>query len=307
MAATFTHCWQALADELCSWSTFTATSSSSSDDTIMCTDLIDSSVGNTRFANHFVYALPGSSLAGAQRVVTRQGLNEITGKLTVSHIFGGTPQMDDEWALLDRFPVIKQDKTPGLREFLNRGLRDIALHGFISVQGQTNQPRYTLPTSVHWWITEPRRIVNVYQPYPNSSDRRVVDPQDWEIIHDGETVILQFNSGGYNASDRFEIEVWRPGNSRMRVNGIWRDQSSPLAGFSNADDEAAPPMYEIIQSALAEAYKHISHDPGLAEAKSFWQREWKLQDVKADFVRLHKRAESKPRPWQFVGSTYGGM
>lgn len=299
------HSWQALADELCQWTTFTSTGTSASTSSILCSTLIDDSVEDTHYNGHFVYALSGT-LKEQQRVVTRKGFLNSTGRITVSREFASTPASGVSWAILDRFPVIQHDRTPGLREFINRGLRDIVIHSFIRVQGVDQQSRYLLPSSTNWWITEPGRIINVWQPYPNSTDRRAIDARDWELIFDGESITLQL-TGGFSSSDTFELEVWRPANSRLRTGGAWQDQSSPVAGLSVGTDETAAPLSHVLQAGLEYAYRHIAQDPGLAAAKSFWENEYKKQRAKNEVLKLDYKVRTAPnrKPNQFVGSSSG--
>jgi hypothetical protein len=303
--ADFTSIWQSLAQALGDqWTTFTATTASSSTTTVVCEDLADSTVGNDRYGEYYLYPMDGD-FEGQQRVVLRTGFAKDTGTLSLSRAYASNPEDAVTYALTKRFGVIKEGTWPGLRDFVNEALREMDAHDFISVTGATGQPRYTLPTATHWWITDAERIINVWQPYPESTDRRRVDPQHWDLIYDGENVVLQLSSG-YSDADTFELEVWRPANSRLKLNGVWSDQSNPMAGLALGDDEAIPNLKLVTTCALANAYMAILESPGLAEQRKYWEGRLKIQNAR---VATEKDKEKKRvysvRPRQFVGSSSG--
>jgi hypothetical protein len=300
--ATLLAYWQSLASDLGDeWMPLTATSSTTASE-IVCSALIDSSVGTDRYAHHYAYALDGD-LKGQQRIVTRNGFDPDRGALTLSRAFGSAPAADSEWALLKTFPVIRQDKTPGLREFINHALRDIAVHDFIQVTAVADRLRYTLPSSTHWWITERGRIVGLWAPYTATGDRRRMDARVDRIIYDGEDVVLQLTSP-YAAGDVFELEVKRPANSRLKLGGTWQDQGSPVAGLTLDTDESMAPMATVVNVALANAYEAIVAQPGLAEARGYW--EGKLSEQRG-VAALLKFAEQPPAPPSFPFRMTGGV
>lgn len=302
--ATLLSYWQSLASRLGDWGTFSSSSVSADASTIIATALIDSSVGLDRYAYHYVYALDGA-LTGSQRVVTKNGFENTTGTLTVSRAFSSTPQSGVTWAMLERFPAIQHDRTPGLREFVNLALSDLSIHDFITVHGRAGQIRYPLSKQTNWWIGDPNRVLNVWQPYPTPTDRRMVDRQDWDLLIDGETPVLQLRNG-YAASDTFEIEVRRPANSRLNLNGAWEDQADPLAGLHEDTDEAIPSLNAVVSVALTYAFETMVNNPGLAQAIPYLEAKLKTQQREAEVYKMGAAAPPAA-PLYFRGASLGAF
>lgn len=300
--ATLKQYWQYLADDLGDYATFAATSTSvdatDAARQIISTALIDDTANTQRYAFHHVYALDGA-LLGQQRVVRQAGFTPSTGTLTLSRAFGSTPQGGVNWAMTSRFPIIRQGMRPGLVDFVNRALSEMAVEDYITVSGVTGQIRYSLPTSTNWWILDRGRVLDLWAPYPNSTDRREIDSRAWTILFDGETPVLQISSE-YDTGDTFELRVMRPANSRLKTGGAWTDQASPVAALSSDTEEALPPVRDVAAVAAEHAYKSMMQY-GPSESVADWERKYRTQRSLARSIRWGN-TPNPLQPLSFAGN-----
>lgn len=293
--------WTVLADALGDQiPTFRATSTSVSatkEREIISSALIDSSVGADRYKDAFVYGLgTGSStvLAGQQRVIRQGGFDKATGTLSVTRDFASAPASGHDWALLERYPVIRQDKQPGLRDFINHALREIAVTDFITISTVADQVNYSLPTTTNWWIADAGRIVDIWT-VPADAKEKARNEDNIERIHiDGETPILVLRRAYGATPASFQLEVRRPANSRLKQSGTWTDQASPIAGLAADADEAMPSITDVVTVALCHAYRNILEQPSLAERRGYWETKLRDQQNAAALIKFARQAPVEP-------------
>ena len=297
---TFIDYWTTLADDLGEQQTFTSTALSVDGVTVTSSALIGSSVGSDRYAHYHLYALDGA-LVGQQRLVTRGGFAPTTGALTLSRAFGSNPASGVNWALIDkRFGVIRQDKKPGMRDFINRALRELAVEDTITITAVADQLRYSLPTSTNWWIHEPGRMLRVVSIPANANEQeRTLDVID-AFINDGETPILQLTRA-FAAGETFGLKVKRPANSRLKISGTWTDQSSPRAGLTLDAEEALAPITDVVTVALAHAYNALENGVTLAGNQEVWDRKVKEQENRAAILKFAQAKPVEPYHLQLTG------
>ena len=301
MSSSFLDYWTTLADDLGDRLTFTSTALSADAVTVTGSSLIDSSVGSDRYSHYHLYALDGA-LAGQQRLVTRGGFTTTTGALTVARAFSANPASGVNWALVDkRFGVIRQDAKPGMRDFINRALREMAVDDVITVSAVDDYLRYLLPTSTNWWIGEAGRIKGI-QTTPADATERVTIRDDIDRIYfDGGQPILQLRSAFYRSGETFDLAVRRPANSKLLINGTWTDQTSPTAGLTLDAEEALPPITDVVTVALSHAYLATVNGAQLAGSQALWDDKVKQQQQAAAILKFAQAVPTEPYRLRLTG------
>jgi hypothetical protein len=291
---------------------FTATSVSAAATHVISTTLIDSTPNiYSRYGSHWLYGVTDGNpdtLAGEQRQVTQNGLDPATGTLYVSRAFSSTPASGAGWELYARIPAVKDVASgrDGYKEIINEALRAMAVHDWIDVAGVTGQTKYALDLATYPWLREDGRIIAVGRPTPNAADLETIDPQDWEVIMNGEVATLQLPAA-YATGETFKLEVMRPANSRLRQSGTWTDQTSLSAGLSLDADEAIPPILDVVTVARELCYEELSRNVPEAETRLWLGKAEQAgriaNTLKWDYHGRHQR----PRGMRFAGSTMAGL
>lgn len=288
---------------------FTATSTSATSTAtqeILSTAFLDDTPNiASRYAGAWVLGVTGgtsAALAGIQRQLRPYGLDATTGTLYTTRAFGSTPQSGHKWELYFRIPPIRDDATgrDGYRELINEALRLMAVPDRIAISGVTDQTRYTLNLTMYPWLRDRNRILHVWAPTPRTTDLERLDGQAWRILPDGETVVLQIPQS-YATGEAFKLEVLRPANSRLRVGGVWQDQTSVLAGLTSDSDEAIPPISELLAVARELAFAELMRGAPEAEAR-FWEGKRAAAELEASAVKFSTTTpqERSPSP-QYSG------
>ena len=248
--------------------------SSTSTIEIIASALIDSTPNvSSRYSGAWMYGVTDGNpdtLAGVQRQLRQLPLESATGTLYVTRAFASAPASGSAWEMYFRFPAIRSDASgrDGYRELINEALRLMVIPDRINVTGVTDQTKYTLDLTTYPWLREPGRIVNVMRPTPSATDLERIDAQAWQLIPDGEALILQLPST-YASTDTFKLEVLRPANSRLRQSGTWTDQGSLTAGLSLDADEAIPSINDVVAVARELCFAELQRDAPEAEIR-FW-------------------------------------
>lgn len=279
--------------------TATSTSvSSTKEKEIISTALIDDTPNiSGRYSGWWVYGVADGNpdtLLGVQRQLRQLPLDATTGTLYTTRAFASAPASGSAYEMFPRIPAIRDDASgrDGFREIINEALRLMVVPDVITVAGVTDQTKYELDLTTHPWLREPGRIVNIKIPTPNTNDYERIDPQAYDLIPDGEKLILQLRRL-YDTGETFKLEVLRPANSRLKQSSTWTDQSSLTAGLSLDTDEAIPSINDVVAVARELCFAELAGRAPEAEAR-MWMAKEQDAGLKASALKFVRQAPTEP-------------
>lgn len=215
MAVTALDYLHALAEESAEYGTFATTSDGTS------TSLICSKLANTRLAASELsdmWALIESGACAGQ-VGTLKTLTRATGAVSFHNTLTTSVLSGVTFSLYRLLPPTRTDVLPGWLTVLNQSLRRLWVPDTISFSGTTGLIHYPVDTDAYPWWTDGGRIIAVRYPVTGADDvPRELPRQSWSWVSDGETRYLQIPSAPFRTGETFTVRVYRPANSRLKLN-----------------------------------------------------------------------------------------
>lgn len=276
----------ALGREIGGFGTFVA-ETGSDQDTIVCTTAFSNTdLPTTALA--YRWAFVPTSVVPRQRQITGTGLIGSSGTIALSGLMGTAIANGTIFELHTMLPAVQTDgnfsqaTAPGLHECLNWALRHLLTpqhdYAITLVNGQRD---YDLPV----WLDRPERLIAVRQPNALGNDYVDADRagHPYEIRESSDGPVLHFDapyrftSGSY----ALRLQVLRPADTWIKVSGVWADSTT---GLVDEDDEAGPPVNDIVTVALVLAYEAIRNERH-GRAKGIYDALHQRQLVEARKVR----------------------
>lgn len=209
----------ALAEETQEFGVFATTAAGASDgSTLICSNFENANLESSENEDTAVL-LESGAYAGQQRYIRRGGTTKTTGTLTFADEFPGPVASGVDFSTYSRMPAHRRLTTPGLREIINQALKRDWVEDEISISGVTNQIHYTVDQTTYPWWTDDRRIIGIYRPVTNADYVPEMLPYtSWEWRGDGETRRLAFPYAPWKTGESFVVKLYRPANSRLKLN-----------------------------------------------------------------------------------------
>ena len=272
-------------------------------DTLICSKLINSALAASEFANMHVLIESGAAVGEVGQAKT---LVRSTGALSTSDVFSTSILTGVTFSLYNLLPPIDGDNVlPSWLKIANWAVRRVPVERTIEVSGVTGQHYYTISQATYPWFTDEERIRWIEYPTATADEipRRMADA-DWEWDANGSTKRLYFRSAPFQTSETFRVKVMAPGNSLLKKNGVWTEQTSQTAGMSlytsGVADEALPDVDDVVTMGTALLYRALSRirqptaqvaewltkmQPSMAAAKALIHTGFP-EDRTADIVRM---------------------
>jgi hypothetical protein len=173
----------------------------------------------------------------------------------------------------------------GLREFVNKALRNLWATYRIPISGVTNQSIYPLSLTTYPWLRE-ERIVAIYDPNADATVPLTATRHAYRYKQDAENPAIEFLSGApYTTGDTWYLEVSLPANARMQISSVWTSSTAENAGLVNLSDVALASVGDVTTVGLSYLYRSLAKW-GDANEKKEWQ------DLQRTYARASKRLPS---------------
>ena len=250
----------ALAEETGEYGSFTTTSSGSTS-SLVCSKLVNNALAASEFANMYVLIESGDAIGEVGQAKT---LVRSTGALSISDVFTATIASGVTFSLYRLLPPIDGDNVlPSYLKVVNWALKRIPVERTISFSGVTGQHYYTVSQSTYPWFTDEERIRWIEYPTTAADDiPRRMAYEDWEWDTNGSTRRLYFRSAPFQTGETFTVKVMAPGNSILKKNGTWTEQTTQTAGLSlytsGVADEALPDVDDVVTMGTALLFRALS-------------------------------------------------
>ena len=259
--------------------------------------------GSTEYGGGWLYALD-APLAGQQREIRNAGYTRSTGRLRTVRGFTGTPGSGVRFRYYAKLPRVNDTGQHGLVDAVNDALEELWVEDHITVLG-TDSGRID---ASEWqrWLTNDRRIGQVYRPR-EAGERRFEAQIGARVERTGSGIELVLSRPMYSG-EQFEIQVWRPGSTMLRLSGVWTEADEDDALTADAD-QALVPVDLVWPVALWHCYEYLSHPtPGVTNEY------WLAKQQGAERAKNRAIAASKPnltRPTRpdliGIGGPYHGL
>lgn len=294
-----------LADSLADGGILTTTSASAAANEAIFSALVRSDTsqdGSTRYGGMYLYGLD-APLAGEQREIKDSGHNRTTGKLTTVRAFSGTPGNGVRFRLYSKLPRINDTGTLGYVYAINEALKELWVEDTITVTG-TASGRISATTWDAWIQTS--RIGQVYQPR-EAGEQRYDAPVSARVERSGSTLEIVLSHPCYSG-EAFEMQVWRPANTYLRLSGTWaeRDEDGALA---SAADETLAPLRLVRHVALWHCYGLLVQGKAGATNEHWMSLQERQAPRRAAAIRASKPEITRPRQAEMIGlgGTHHGL
>lgn len=234
----------------------------------------------------------------------------IVGYYTVDRAFASTLAANIAVEAIGRFPVLSNERLPGLHWALNEALSVMHWPFKVSVSGVSNQTRYDI-TSVAPWVKQTGQLIRVFRPQTNSA----VGPDPMRgpawLEPDGEKMYL-FIPEGVNTGSTFTVQLRRPLDTWIKVAGTW---ATSTVGMVNETDESLPEtdvLTTVAYSILTDRMAKIGPKPqseewskeaasAAEEAKPYLEVQVEPMTPKRDWPYRTPRAPSGKAWWSTPG------
>jgi hypothetical protein len=274
-----------LADRLNSLTLVTTDATAPDTNSIVSQQLALQISDSNRYRNQWAYIYDGAQ-AGQTRHIGDLALTPSTGKLTMGPAAFTGPVESGVHVELHQLlaPRTGISGASGLLDCLNHALREVWVLDRLTVVAVSNQASYDLGTlfsGLADWL-DPDAIVEFYGPQAATA-LNVIPWGGFNAIQDAESIQVQV-SPGLTTGQSTTLEITRPGNTYMKVGGVWTDNQD---GFTSDSDESLFRPDRIVDVALVYAYESLAlSSSGAEQAK--WQGK---QQMQRRLVNIWKRTQ----------------
>ena len=216
------------------------------------TSFVSSTVATVTDPNRYRgwWVMPTDGVSnGDIRTLGDNALNALTGQIVVilpftSKIYSGT-QVEMHKLL----PPEERGGHLGLREALNLALGECWVLDRLSLAGLANTVTYDLSTFGDWMDASAVREV-----YSSAVAGEYALPFGPYLAHN-DANLVNLDVTGLGAGGTVNVELTRPGDTYMKVNGVWTDNQR---GFVNDTDESLFQPGPLVEVALAHCYQSLA-------------------------------------------------
>jgi hypothetical protein len=299
------NCRRVLARRLSSLTLVTTDAASPDTSSVVSSQLALALADANRYRNQWVYVYDGPH-AGELRKVGDLALVAASGKLNVAPVFSSAIGDNTQVEIHRRLPPLEADGYPGLRECLNDALREVWVIDRLSVAAVTNQPTYDLGAlfgGLADWL-DPQAVVELYGPRV-AAGLNLIPWSGFDARQDADSIVVDI-SPGLTSGQTATLEITRPGNTYMKVDGVWADNRD---GFVRDTDESLFRPDVLADVALTYAYQALA-DNSEAAAQARWQalatrqrtqvNVWKMRQLPHP-ARRDSGSHSAVAPYTFPG------
>ena len=237
--------------------------------TLICSAFANSNLSASEMEDRAVL-LESGTYSGQQRNIRRSGLDRSTGTLTVAEAFGGAVASGVAFSTYTRLPAYRRLDQPGYIEAINLALKRVPVEDEIALSGVTGQIHYTIDNAAYPWWTDDRRIIKILMPVTSADEVPTELPYaQWDWRANAETRQLVFPTAPFKTGETFTVNLYRPANSRLRINGTWTDQTTQTAALATLTDEHAADVSTVVTVARAYAHRFMAEQqaPGATVAE----------------------------------------
>jgi hypothetical protein len=230
--------------------------------TLICSTLANTNLDATEFAGMAVLIEEGDAI-GQVGHVKGGGLARTTGTITVADAFTHAIASSTTFSMCRLLPPKREGVIPGYLEIINQSVRRLPIRRTLSVSGVTNQHYYTIDTALYPSLNDPDRIRWIEYPVENVGDiPRRMRFEDWDWDANGETYRLYFRAAPFQTGQTFKIQWYAPGNSYIKKNGVWTNQTSQTAEMAfytgGVPDEVLCDVDDVVTMGTALMFRALS-------------------------------------------------
>lgn len=257
--------YRALALALDDVTTSVTVTGASAPSTAICAQLVNatSGVSSGRWEGAWVLNTAGAGAPQQRRVAQ---FTPGTGTLTITPVWTSTPSIGDTIELTQKFPAMPAAASvTDYRALINAALGHIWVDGIELTASISTAD--TVSLSGYPGIRTADQIQDVLEPHPISG-RSPVSAM-WrvrDVIVSSGVTTLRLKSPFARAHGTLTVRVRLQASAYIATAGTW--SAASIAGLVNLSDEARPPVQDVVDVALVEAYQALLRrkaDPTLAK------------------------------------------
>jgi hypothetical protein len=274
-----------LSERLGGYGFFTTTQESTLTTNLTSSELVGSDDDASAYDRAWVFPSSGD-VSGEQRRVSDNGYDLATGTLTVTRQFSSLPSSGSEIEIHTRLPAVKMNRIPGLHDIINQTLSVLWTIQRVDFPTSTSES-FTLTPD---WLVKTGQVLDVFK--PSSTDYRPYSVGNAYTFHyNAETPFLQ---GPQNDEEGWEMELVRPGNTWIKVAGVWQESTT---GLVNDTDECLFVPQVVIPIAMYFAFDALSRSPWESDAqRAYWAKEAIRQSIIAYSIKQNYTPEVDTSP-----------
>lgn len=242
------------------WFRFVSTAASSGPDaarTVICADLADDDDGGTLYQQGYLYATDGNVAGEQRRVSVFDGTSGGVASFITTAPFRAVPSVGITWEYSATLPRKQHGQVPGLRDIVNQTLRKLWVPSRYTFDGNGSYA-YAVPH----WVTSQAQIGDLYDT-GSALGRNPYRTSRPVLRSDDQTPMLEVGTL-YSAAQRFDVLLYRPATSYLKLGGTWQETLDPMAGLIDDEDEALAPLDDVVTVGLAYAYSALAYPhPGV--------------------------------------------
>lgn len=255
---------RALAERLGGFDLLTTSGVSASNTQLNVQSIIGELDSSDSYEGSWVFLTTGTS-AGDQRRIAGTGIDATSGVITVNRPFTTTPATNTTFEIHTKLPAIRQSLTPGIREIINQVLAGLWTIDRVDFPTSLTEQFLLTPD----WLVNKGHVLDVYRPSA-SGYRPYKVGEAYTFKYDAESPFME---GVMVTETGWQMDVVRPGNTWIKVGGVWQESTS---GLVNDTDECLFPPQVVVAIGLYYAYDALSKAPWESDTS---KREWRAMAV----------------------------
>lgn len=213
---------------------------------------------------------------GVIRRVGDQALNTSSGQLGLTMALPSILPTGVDVEISSLLPPISHDRMTGVRECINDALAELWFLQRLALTGVNNAPSYDLGAYADW--IDPAAVMELYGPALDPTTNPLPWP-GYASVQNADSESLQV-APPFAAGDAIQLEVTRPGDTWIKVGGVWSASSS---GLVNDSDECLFQPDLVVIVALFHVYEALSSAGDRAE---YWAKKADQQRTAVNMLKL---------------------
>ncbi len=198
-----------------------------------------------------VYVASGPGAGQFRRV--RIGGYEPSGRLTIDGVWQTIPTLGSIVELSGLFPPITETNETSYQVLINAALKRLLVPDRITLP-ITTANSYGL---LSWpWLDREERLLGIYEPGPTGLLEVSAMWRRPKLRLDADLPVLEFRVPFLTATGSITLDVLRPADTWIAVNGVWQES---VLGLYSETDQAIPSEQDVRDVALMEAYLVLAH------------------------------------------------
>jgi hypothetical protein len=271
----------AVAEKMSAYGPFTTTAAATDSDYLVSSSFVNSNLTGTDLeAGHIL--IESGALAGEQAQVRGgSGVVKATGVVNLAQDLSGNVGDAIDFGYYGRFPAFRTGTRRGWRELINEALARIPVRDRVSLTATSDLKHYPIDPALYPWWNKPDDVIAVYHPVTTADDVARSYAGQWYWEDDGETRYLVLPGAPWRTGENPTVTVYRPANSRLKINGVWTDQTDETAGLIDLDDETLANVGDVVTVTRAYAYRDLADLKAPGQTVAEWMRKAEQWEAKA--------------------------